>query len=189
LYYIDSERYFKEYAYTFLLLYGFYGYCSRKTNEMFVFTEEVNIQYYTTQFGNRIIYAEKSEDGFSFNEPIWLKKYYTKELDEEQLFALIFGAWCGLDEFLCRIISNKNYKNICWDILYCGVCNAPGWDIITILKSNHNIKEKSRSLIELGDSYKDNKYYIIFENMIVCAIKDKTTGEIITEDNTVYHLI
>lgn len=138
-YYLDSEKYFHSHLMYFFDLFGYISYCIDKKGNRYEFASAVAV---------KTLAQEKADRGFVFtNEPTWLQEYFIREYSDEQLFAIVFGAWYGLPENACRMISNRTRQAFAWKILNGFLCGISCDEMKAILESrNRTVAQKKQTL-------------------------------------------
>ena len=175
-YYVDSDHFFRSNVSYFLDLFGHTGHC---------FTENGPTLKYSSELANDIREKEKENEGYFFTpKPHWLYSYFDGTYDNEQLFAVVFGAWCGLPHEYCRLIGNKRQQRISWWLLHAFLCGASKEQVSSLLKlPTKNIVERW----ELFEQIKyPGKYLIDCGDHIVYATRSQ--NYLIGEDGKQYQI-
>lgn len=129
-YYLVSECYFKIIISWFFDLFNHYGKC--EYNEKTYFFE--------SKLYRQIKQREKAEFGFKIIQDN-VYHYFTTNYTDEQLFAIIFAYWCGINDNQIKQIADRRSKKT--------------W-------GNPNSKKPSAN-ISLSN-YKYDGIYLIFDN-------------------------
>ena len=169
-YYLDSDRYFRSFLLYFFDLFGHISYCESQKGNRYEFASAIAVTTFE---------REQANAGFVFlNEPAWLQKYYTKEYSDEQLFAVIFGAWYGLSEKACQILSNKTRRAFVWPLLNCLLCGMTCEEITALLNDKNKLISDKKKILDSVEY--TGTCEIFMEDKKILATK---IGEILTDTN------
>lgn len=140
-YYLDSEMYFYIHLLVFFSSFGHIVDC----------IDDSGIIYEAYSSIAAKTFARKDEaEGFYICEeevPEWLVNYYNIEYSDEQLFAIVFGAWWGLSKEECHMIANRNRRNLSWKILNCFLCGMTCEEVKSILNNKELSSQEKENLL------------------------------------------
>lgn len=137
--YVNTEEYISSVGW-FLLTAHHEGVCSEKRYRFF---SSVGIEH------NNL-----SREGYVFREiPNWLYKYLDKKLEPNQLYAVIFGAWFGLNESSIKILSSEKCKDLEDETLNALLCGAKNTEVEKVLNSKMSYIEKTKKLYAAPEFY------------------------------------
>lgn len=111
-YYLNSDKCFGISVTDFFELYGFVGECSKK---LYPFKSDIYIKC-----------RDKERRDFGFKLKVSdsvIKKYYTINFEESQLFAIFFGLWYGLTTKQINQIADRRRPKTSWQRLFYFLCN------------------------------------------------------------------
>lgn len=112
-YYLDSDCYFKSFVPWFFDLFDHYGKC-----------ENDNEYFFESELYRSIRKRENLECGFHITcKQTDIYQYFNMNYSDEQLFAIIFAYWYGLNDKVIRKIADKRRSKSTWYLLNYYLCN------------------------------------------------------------------
>lgn len=162
-YYLDTDRYFRSSLHLFLDLFEHTGKCISPNGTMCRFE---------TAAAEQTFRREHEDAGFFFKEkPQWLYQYFNTEYGQEQVFAVVFGAWYGLHQKACHLIGNKNWRRLSWRILNAFLCGMAYDEIDAILKDKGKTIIQKKSVLEQVDY--TGTYFIFRDDEKILAVREQ----------------
>lgn len=176
-YYLDSETYFHSHLMYFFDLFGHISCCIDNKGNRHEFASAVAV---------KTLAREKADEGFIFfDEPSWLQEYFSKEYSDEQLFAIVFGAWYGLSESACRMIADRSRPTFAWKILNGFLCGMTSEKMKAILIDKSRTTARKKQLLDMVEYDGDCEIYV--DGGKIQAIKNGET--LTTQSGIIYKQI
>lgn len=130
--FVNTEEYISSVGW-FLLIAHHEGVCGK---EKYRFFSSVGIEH-----------NNRKQEGYIFkNVPNWLYKYCDGKNKPKELYAVIFGAWMGLDELSIKLLSSEKCKGLEDETLHALLCEANPVEVENVLDSKISYAKKAEKL-------------------------------------------